>query len=279
TPEYQIVQDYRLEAGVPLSEPDVREHRLSAFIGWDVADKLFEGPDRALGKKIRIAGREVVVKGVFTKKPGFLGQSVDGYILLPITTFESIYGPRLTTTVSVKVYAPAQLPGAMARAEEAMRISHRLRPMEENDFTIDKADALIGFWTSLTGLLFTVMPAVVGIGILVGGIVIMNIMLMSITERTHEIGIRKSLGARPRDIRRQFLVEAITLAVLGGLLGVLSGSSLAALIAAVTPLPARVTVWSVLISLAVGAGTGVVFGVYPASRAARLDPIAALRAD
>jgi putative ABC transport system permease protein len=144
---------------------------------------------------------------------------------------------------------------------------------------VDKADALVAFWSSLTAVLFAVIPAVVCIGILVGGIVIMNIMLMTVNERTHEIGIRKSLGARRRDIRRQFMVEAILLSTLGGLLGVLAGWSLATLVAQVSPLPARVTLWSVGVALALGAGTGIVFGVYPASRAARLDPITALRAE
>ena len=154
---------------------------------------------------------------------------------------------------------------------------NRLRPGETNDFTVDKADALVAFWTRLTGVLFTIIPAVVCIGIVVGGIVIMNIMLMSVNERTHEIGIRKSLGARQRDIRRQFLVEAILLSMLGGVLGILGGAMLAQLISAISPLPARVTAWSVGVALALGAGTGIVFGVYPASRAARLDPITALR--
>jgi putative ABC transport system permease protein len=169
--------------------------------------------------------------------------------------------------------------GGMARAEEAMRLAHQLRPGQANDFAVDKADALVAFWRTLTRVLFAVVPAVVGIGILVGGIVIMNIMLMSVQERTYEIGIRKSLGARPRDIRRQFIVESIILAMLGGVIGVTAGAAFAGLIALLSPLPAKVTLWSVALSLALGAGTGVMFGVYPATRAARLDPIVALRAE
>jgi putative ABC transport system permease protein len=158
-----------------------------------------------------------------------------------------------------------------------MRLAHQLHPSQSNDFSLDKADALVAFWTSLTGVLFTLIPAVVGIGIVVGGIVIMNIMLMSVNERTREIGIRKSLGARRRDIRRQFLVEAIMLSSLGGLLGIMGGTALAILISSISPLPARVTAWSVGVALVLGAGTGILFGVYPASRASRLDPITALR--
>ena len=165
------------------------------------------------------------------------------------------------------------------RAEEAMRLAHRLRPGEENDFAIDKADALVAFWRQLTGVLFAVVPTVVGIGIVVGGIVIMNIMLMTVTERTREIGIRKSIGATRKDIQRQFLIEAIVLSTIGGLLGVLSGWALASTVSAFTPLPARITWWSVALAMSLGAGSGIIFGVYPATRAARLDPIVALTAE
>jgi putative ABC transport system permease protein len=165
----------------------------------------------------------------------------------------------------------------MARAQEAMRVAHRLRPEQLDDFTIDTAEGLISFWQSLTSVLFRVIPAVVVIGVIVGGIVIMNIMLMTVTERTREIGIRKSLGARRRDIRRQFLAEAVTLATLGGAVGLVAGSAFALAISTVSPLPARVTLWSAGIALVVGAVVGMTFGVYPASRAARLDPVVALR--
>jgi putative ABC transport system permease protein len=279
TPEYQIVQDYEFAAGDPLSDPDVRERRYVTVIGADVATELFGGAELALGEIVRVGWLPLRVKGVVAPKGRVLGQSFDGFVLIPISTFESMFGRRLTTTVSVKVASAGQLAGAMDRAEEAMRQAHRLRPGEENDFAVDKADALVAFWTTLTGVLFAVVPAVVAIGILVGGIVIMNIMLMSVNERTYEIGIRKSLGARHRDIRRQFLVEAVLLATLGGLIGVVTGAAFAQLVALASPLPARVTLWSVGVSLALGAGTGIVFGVYPASRAARLDPIAALRAE
>jgi putative ABC transport system permease protein len=277
TPDYQVVQDYKIVEGEPLTEPDVAERRLVAIVGPEVADKLFEGAARAVGKKIRVGGTELTIKGVTGKKGRVLGQSFDGFALLPLSTFESLYGRRLTTTVSVKLHDASEIPGAMLRAEEAMRLAHRLRPGEPNDFTLDKADALVAFWTSLTGVLFSIIPAVVCIGIVVGGIVIMNIMLMSVNERTHEIGIRKSLGARQRDIRRQFLVEAVLLSMLGGILGIAGGGMLALLISSISPLPARVTLWSVGVALALGAGTGILFGVYPASRAARLDPITALR--
>ena len=277
TAPYHVVRDHLFEAGEPLSEIDVRERRYVAVLGWEIADKLFGSGIEAIGKRIRAAGLPLVVKGVVEKKGSVLGQSFDGFVILPITTFETVYGRRQTNVISVKVADAERLPDAMSGAEEAMRLSRRLRPDQENNFVIDKADALVSFWTSLTRVLFTVTPAVVGIGIVVGGIVIMNIMLMSVNERTREIGIRKSLGARRRDISRQFLWEAITLATLGGLAGVAVGYLFAQFITVISPLPARVTPWSVAVALALGGSVGLVFGVYPARRAARLDPITALR--
>ena len=277
TAPYHVVQDHRLAAGEPLSEIDVRERRYVAVLGWDVADKLFGSEIQAIGKHVRAAGLPLIVKGVVEKKGSVLGQSFDGFVVVPITTFETVYGRRQNTVISVKVASADQMPDAMDRAEEAMRLSRRLRPGEENNFVIDKADALVNFWTALTRVLFTVTPAVVAIGIVVGGIVIMNIMLMSVNERTREIGIRKSLGARQRDISRQFLWEAIALSTFGGVAGVAAGYLFAQMIAFISPLPARVTPWSVGVAVALGASVGLIFGVYPARRAARLDPIVALR--
>jgi putative ABC transport system permease protein len=278
TAPYQVVQDYRFDAGRPLSEIDVRERRYVAVIGADVAEKLFPTVD-PIGKTVRIVGERFTVIGTVAKKGRVLGQSFDGFVMLPLTTFEMLYGRRLTTTISVKMSDAEEVAPAMARAEEAMRIAHRLRPDQENDFSVETADALVEFWKTLTKVLFSIIPAVVGIGIVVGGIVIMNIMLMAVTERTREIGIRKAVGARAADIRRQFLAESVALSALGGLLGVTAGAGFAFLVAAVSPLPARITWWSIGLALLLGAGVGVAFGVYPAARAARLDPVTAMRAE
>jgi len=239
TPPYQIVRDYRFTAGEPLNDRDVR-----------------------------VGGREMTVKGVVAKKGRVLGQSFDGFILMPYSTFKSIYGRRRTTVVAVKMRSASDIESGMRRAEEAMRVTHQLRPGEDNDFAIDKADALVAFWRSLTRVLFAVVPTVVGIGIVVGGIVIMNIMLMSVTERTREIGIRKSIGATRNDIHRQFLIEAIVLSMVGGLLGVIAGWAMASAMSALTPLPARITWWSVVLAMTLGAGAGTVFGVPHAGRPA-----------
>jgi len=277
TAPFQVVQDYAFAAGEPLSDIDVRERRPVVELGYDISDRLFDDPHQAIGEKIRILGQQYTVKGVVAKKGTVLGQSWDGFVMMPLSSFEALYGRRKTTVISVKMPAAALVQDGMQRAEEAMRIAHKLRPGQSDDFTVDTADALVSFWKNLTRLLFTVIPAVVAIGIVVGGIVIMNIMLMSVNERTREIGIRKSLGARRKDIRNQFLAESVTLAALGGVLGLAPGAGLAWLVSLISPLPARVTLWSIAVALGLGASVGVVFGVYPAMRAARLDPVVALR--
>ncbi len=278
TAGYQVVQDYRFTEGRPLSDIDVRERRNVIVVGADVAQKLFQGAS-AIDKEVRVRGQRYTIVGVVARKGRVLGQSFDGFALMPISAFEAIYGRRRNTTISVKMREAAEVGPAMARAQEAMRLARRLRPSDRDNFDVGTADALVDFWKQLTKVLFAVVPAVVAIGILVGGIVIMNIMLMGVTERTHEIGLRKAVGATSADVRRQFLAEAVALAICGGLLGVAAGWGLATAIAAFSPLPARVSLWSVGLALSLGAGVGVLFGVYPASRAAKLDPITAMRAE
>ena len=278
SPPYQLVQDYKFTRGRGLNDSDIEQRRAVAVIGSEVAEKLFESND-PIGKIVRLGREQFEIVGVTASKGRVLGQSFDAFALVPLSRYEMIYGRRLTTTVHVKMNEAAEVAPAMARAEEAMRLAHHLRPRADNDFTVETADALVDFWKQLTAVLFSVIPAVVAIGVVVGGIVIMNIMLMAVTERTREIGIRKAVGARARDIERQFLAEAIALSIAGGVIGVLSGWGFAELVAAVSPLPARVTWWSIVTAVTLGAGVGVIFGVYPARRAARLDPITALRAE
>jgi putative ABC transport system permease protein len=232
TPEYQEVQDYKFERGVPLSDIDIDQRRAVVVIGHDIAENLFKSVD-PIGQEVRLAGGKFTIVGVVAPKGRVLGQSFDTFALVPINRFEMLYGRRQTTAVAIKMKEAADVAPAMKRAEEAMRIAHHLRPEQENNFSIETADALIDFWKSLTKVLFSVIPAVVSIGVVVGGIVIMNIMLMAVTERTREIGIRKAVGARSRDIERQFLAEAVTLSILGGLIGVASGWAFAVVIAAV----------------------------------------------
>ena len=278
TPEYQIVQDYRFDSGRPISSLDLEQRRAVAVIGHDVADKLFPSVD-PVGQDVRLGGEHFEVIGVVAAKGSVLGQSFDTFALIPYTRFEMLYGRRQTVTISVKMRDPETITPAMARVVEALRVTRRLRPGQENTFSVETAEALVAFWKNLTRVLFSVVPAMVGIGIVVVGIVIMNIMLMAVTERTREIGIRKAVGARARDIERQFLAEAVMLSALGGALGIVAGWAVAGLVDAVSPLPARITGWSVAVALLLGVSIGVIFGVYPSRRAARLDPITAMRAE
>jgi len=277
TAPYQEVQDYRFARGRPLTDLDEAQRRAVVVLGFEVAEKLFEATD-PVGEQVRLGGERFEVIGVIASKGRVLGQSFDAIALIPLSRYEMIYGHRSTTAISVKMDDAVDVASGMARVEEAMRLARHLRPGQENNFTVETAEALVTFWKNLTAVLFSVVPAVVAIGVVVGGIVIMNIMLMAVTERTREIGIRKAVGARARDIERQFLAEAISLSLSGGLIGVLCGWGFATLVSVVSPLPARVSGWSMALAIALGAGVGVLFGVYPARRAARLDPITALRA-
>jgi putative ABC transport system permease protein len=165
----------------------------------------------------------------------------------------------------------------MEAVRQLMRTRHRLRPAQRDDFTLETSDSALAFWKKIQGFLVIAGIALPAIGLVVGAIVIMNIMLVAVAERTHEIGIRKALGARRADILRQFLVESTTLSVVGASLGILSGVGLAKGVAAISPLPAAVALWSVVVAVGVGMGVGIIAGVYPASRASRLDPVVALR--
>ena len=278
TAPYQMVQDYTVERGRPLMDIDDEQRRAVVVLGSEVADKLFESAE-PIGQQVQLAKERFEVIGVLASKGRVLGQSFDAIALIPLSRYEMIYGHRSTTSISVKMAEATDIASGMQRAEEAMRLTRHLRPSQENNFSVETADALVAFWKNLTAVLFSVIPAVVAIGVVVGGIVIMNIMLMAVSERTREIGIRKAVGARSRDIERQFLAEAITLSMFGGLIGVLSGWAFAVFVAFVSPLPARTSWWSVVLAMVLGGGVGVIFGVYPSRRAARLDPIAALRAE
>ena len=278
TAEYQTVQDYRVERGRPIIDLDDDQRRAVAVIGSEVAAKLFESAE-PVGQQVKLGGELFEVIGVLASKGRVLGQSFDALALVPLSRYEMIYGHRNTTSISVKMVEAVDVASGMSRAEETMRLRRHLRPGQENNFSVETAEALVQFWKNLTAVLFSVIPAVVAIGVVVGGIVIMNIMLMAVSERTREIGIRKAVGARARDIEMQFLAEAVALSMAGGIIGVIAGWSFAVLVATVSPLPARITWWSVVLAVLLGAGVGVLFGVYPSRRAARLDPITALRAE
>ncbi len=272
------IRSLRIEEGRAFTPREVEAGVAVLVLGHELAEKLFEARD-PIGQEVKLYDMPYRVIGVVEKQGNLFGLSLDKFAVAPAAAPVKRYvnPPRVVEALAVKANSLPEMREAMLQAEAVMRSRRHLRPREPDDFALETADEVLDFWGKISRVLFVALPGLVAISLVVGGIVIMNIMLMAVAERTREIGIRKSLGARRRDILRQFLVEATALATVGAAGGVATGSALAALVAATTPLPAAVAPWSILVGVILGAGVGIVAGVYPASRAARLDPIAALR--
>jgi putative ABC transport system permease protein len=247
-----------------------------AVIGWDTADRLF-GQNDPLEKVIRVEGMPFRVVGVSKKQGSFFGNSQDTFVIMSLANFQKIYGTRQSLQIVVKPRSADEVKAAMDDATVALRVKRRLKPGERDNFGIFTSDTFLNLYKQATSGIFAVLVGVVALSLVVGGIVIMNIMLMVVSERTREIGLRKALGARRADILSQVLTESVTLSIFGGIVGITLGFLAAMLIAAVTPLPARLEPWSVVLGIGITAGVGLFFGIYPASRAAALDPIEALR--
>jgi putative ABC transport system permease protein len=249
-------------------------------IGQDVADYFFPSLD-PLNRELTIRGIPYTVVGVMEKQGSAFGISFDKFTIAPhkspLNRYVNVHG--VIDAVMIQTPSREGMLGTMEAVRQVMRARHHLRPNQKDDFELETSDSALEFWNKIKSYLVMAGVALPAIGLVVGAIVIMNIMLVAVAERTREIGIRKALGAKRRDIMSQFLVESATLSTVGAALGVATGFAFAKLIAAVTPLPAAVELWSVLVGIGIGAGVGIVAGVYPASRASRLDPITALRAE
>ena len=264
------------ERGRMMNPTEVDRGQPVTIIGFDVADRLF-GQVSPLDKDIKIAGIPFRVVGVSEKKGSVFGNSQDNFAVIPLSAFQKLFGARQSLTLTVKPRSPDIMDAAKEDAILALRVSRRLKPRQENNFGLFTSDTLLDFYHQATNGIFAVLVGVVALSLVVGGIVIMNIMLMVVTERTREIGLRKALGAKRRDIMSQVLTESVTLSTFGGVVGIALGFVAALAIARFSPLPARLEPWSVVLGIGITAAVGLFFGAYPAARAARLDPIEALR--
>ncbi|HEX7401958.1 MAG TPA: ABC transporter permease [candidate division Zixibacteria bacterium] len=262
--------------GRSFSEFEVERNRQVCFVGWDIKDNLFPNED-PLGKDIKVGNSYFRIIGVAERKGSFLGESQDNFVLIPITAFEKLYARRFFLEIFVKAKDYMSMQEAMDESRVILRARRNISYDKPDDFAMLTSEGVMDFFRQFTQLAFLVMGGISSISLVVGGIVIMNIMLVSVTERTREIGIRKALGARRRNILWQFMVEAVTLALVGGAIGIIMGALIAQLIAWLSPLPASVEVWSVGLALLVSSSVGIFFGIFPAMKAARLNPIEALR--
>jgi putative ABC transport system permease protein len=276
TPEYLDFASFDAERGRMMSATEVERNHPVVLLGWDVADQLF-GEISPLDHTILIQGVHFRVVGVSERKGGMFGSSMDGFAVIPLGSHMKLFGSRQSLQLMVKPTSSAELAQAMDDATVALRVERGLKPNEPDNFGIYTSDTLLGIYRQATTGIFAVLVGVVALSLLVGGIVIMNIMLMVVSDRTREIGLRKALGARRRDIMSQVLTESVTLSTAGGIAGITLGFLAAQAIAAATPLPARLEPWSIVLGIGITAAVGLFFGAYPASRAARLDPIEALR--
>ena len=277
TPSMFPITDTEVVAGRPLNETDLQNASKVVVIGNDILEKLMPGLD-PIGQDVRVEGEAYTVVGVGKAEGKTLGQSRDNYVLMPITTWRRQFGTHQSIRITAKSDGIGpQFEAAQDEVRAIVRSRRHDLPGQPDTFALETNASFLGIWSSISGSFFIAMIAIAAISLVVGGIVIMNIMLVSVTERTREIGIRKALGARRHDVLRQFLIESSTMALVGGAIGIVCGIGVAKGVTAIIGMPSSIKLWAIGAGLLVSASVGVFFGVYPARRAAELEPIAALR--
>ncbi len=278
SPEILGIRDWAVEKGRPFSPQEAERGTAVVILGVDTAELLFETLD-PIGRRIRIRGFPYRVVGVLEEQGSLFGISLDNQVIAPARSpIQAVTNPRgIVDQVVAQSDDPVEIRDLQREIEGIMRARRRLRPADENNFSVETADETLSFWDRISKILFLALPGLVAISLVVGGIVIMNIMLVSVMERTREIGVRKAIGARRRDILSQVLIESITLSGVGAALGVAVGVGLTYLIATFSPLPAAVDPKWMALGVSLGVIVGIASGVYPASQASKLDPVDALR--
>ncbi len=275
SPNVGIITNTQIANGRFLTDSDDARHMLSAVIGHEVKERFFPAVD-PIGKTIEVSGRPFTVVGVAKEQGSVFGQSRDRFVIIPVETYFKMYGSRMGVGYAALAIDRNHLEQAQDEVRSLLRAWRHVRPGEPDNFGVFSSDSLLSAWDQMTGAIAATAVAVVSVFMVVGGIVIMNIMLAVVTERTHEIGVRKAVGARRQDVLNQFLVESSVLSGMGGLIGVTLAWVIAIVVRNTTSVPMAVPYYAVFVSVGLSTLVGLFFGIYPAQRAAKLDPIVAL---
>ena len=277
TEDYALLEDLPLVLGRQLTRQDVMASRQVAVVGWEIARDLFPRLADPIGQEFKIGDRHFKVVGLAADRGTVLGNNRNQFVIVPLTAYQKVFGSGDSIDIKIAASDLSLMADSQDEATFWLRVRHRLRPMQKNDFAIQTSDQLLSIWAGISSAIYGALVPLVGISMVVGGVVLMNIMLVSVTERTREVGIRKAIGASRMAILWQFLIEAIILSMVGGITGIGIGFLLAGIIALVSPLSFAVAGWSIGLGLAVTFIIGVVFGTYPAWKASGFDPVEALR--
>ena len=277
TEGYSLIEDLPLVLGRHLTRQDVAGARQVAVLGFEAARDLFPRHADPVGRDVKIGSRHFRVVGVVDDRGTVMGNNRNQFAIVPLTAWFKVFGSGHSLDLKVAAADLERIGETRDEATFLMRVRHRLRPLERQDFAITSSDQMLSIWGGISGAIYGALVPLVGISLVVGGIVLMNVMLVSVTERTREVGVRKALGARRLSIMWQFLVESITLSLVGGVFGILIGLLLAWVISLASPLPFAIAVWSLALGLGTTFVIGAVFGTFPAWKAAGLDPVEALR--